>query len=155
MIEIAAKERRPAASFHRNGLKPWSRRIAISPKTTGIWFAEGSSYATDEQCRQMLHLKEAIRYIEENRIPGRHSRVRCLARGSVMVAARSLLAIGCRARDLCLYDTFDGMSAPRGKMSRSVWPAATYNTFLRKKYERRSDLVRFTAAGRGQSKSAL
>ncbi len=64
---------------------------------------------------RILHLKEAIRYIEENRIPGAIVECGVWRGGSMMVAARSLLAIGCRDRDLYLYDTFDGMSAPTRK----------------------------------------
>jgi O-methyltransferase len=55
---------------------------------------------------------EAVRYIEKNRIPGSIVECGVWRGGSMMAVARTLLSINVTERELVLFDTFDGMSAP-------------------------------------------
>jgi len=61
---------------------------------------------------RLFSLIEAVRYVARARIPG--SLVECgvWRGGSMMAAALTLLEAGERERELYLFDTFEGMSAP-------------------------------------------
>jgi O-methyltransferase len=55
---------------------------------------------------------EAVRYIEKNNIPGAIVECGVWRGGSMMAVARTLLSINATARELYLFDTFEGMSPP-------------------------------------------
>jgi hypothetical protein len=55
---------------------------------------------------------EAARYVTRFGIPGSVVECGVWAGGSMMAIARTLMEQGDTSRDLCLFDTFDGMSAP-------------------------------------------
>jgi hypothetical protein len=55
---------------------------------------------------------EAARYIETNAIPGAIVECGVWRGGSMMAVAKTLLAMNSAERELFLFDTFDGMSAP-------------------------------------------
>jgi O-methyltransferase len=57
-------------------------------------------------------LCEAVRYVSRNHIPGDLVECGVWRGGSMLAAARTLLAHGDRTRTLWLYDTFAGMSEP-------------------------------------------
>ena len=57
-------------------------------------------------------LIEAVRYVTRRRIPGAIVECGVWRGGSMMAAARTLLSLGSTDRDLYLFDTFEGMSAP-------------------------------------------
>lgn len=57
-------------------------------------------------------LSDAVRYIVENRIPGAFVECGVWRGGSAMVMGRVLEQLGVRDRDLFLFDTFAGMTAP-------------------------------------------
>lgn len=57
-------------------------------------------------------LCNAVTYVVEHAIPGAFVECGVWRGGSTMAAARTLLELGDRSRDLILFDTFDGMVAP-------------------------------------------
>jgi hypothetical protein len=57
-------------------------------------------------------LCDAVRYVVGNRIPGGIVECGVWKGGSMMAVARTLLELGERGRELHLFDTFDGMTAP-------------------------------------------
>ena len=61
---------------------------------------------------RILALIEAVRYLSRNRIPGDLVECGVWRGGSMMAAALTLLAEGDTSRNLYLFDTFQGMSAP-------------------------------------------
>lgn len=61
---------------------------------------------------RMYALWSATRYIVENDLPGDFVECGVWRGGSVMLMALTLLRLGQTTRDLWLYDTFDGMTAP-------------------------------------------
>src|SRR5690242_6397516 len=61
---------------------------------------------------EMLAMIDAVRYVEENGIPGAIVECGVWRGGMMMLAARSLLQFGSADRELFLYDAFEGM--PRG-----------------------------------------
>ena len=60
-------------------------------------------------------LLTAVRYVVANRLPGAIVECGVWKGGSMMAAARTLLNLNCRDRDLYLFDTFAGMTAPTAK----------------------------------------
>lgn len=61
---------------------------------------------------RMYALYSATRYIVENELPGDFVECGVWRGGSVMLMALTLLRRGDTSRNLWLYDTFDGMTAP-------------------------------------------
>jgi O-methyltransferase len=61
---------------------------------------------------RMYALYSATNYIVENELPGDFVECGVWRGGSVMLMAATLLRRGDTTRDLWLYDTFDGMTAP-------------------------------------------
>jgi hypothetical protein len=57
-------------------------------------------------------LIEAVTYVTRRRIPGAIVECGVWRGGSMMAAAKTLLALGSSERDLYLFDTFEGMSPP-------------------------------------------
>ncbi|HKW01839.1 MAG TPA: TylF/MycF/NovP-related O-methyltransferase [Vicinamibacterales bacterium] len=57
-------------------------------------------------------LIEAVKYITRRRIPGAVVECGVWRGGSMMAAAKTLLSLGAADRDLYLFDTYEGMSAP-------------------------------------------
>ena len=61
---------------------------------------------------RLATLITAVDYIVENKIPGDIAECGVWRGGSMMAVALTLLWRGDRSRDLYLYDTFEGMTAP-------------------------------------------
>ena len=61
---------------------------------------------------RVFALCEAVRYVERAGIRGAFVECGVWRGGSMMAAARTLLEVGQRRRELYLFDTFEGMSAP-------------------------------------------
>ena len=61
---------------------------------------------------RMYALWSATRYIVDNQLPGDFVECGVWRGGSVMLMAATLLRLGDTSRDLWLYDTFGGMTAP-------------------------------------------
>lgn len=61
---------------------------------------------------RLFALREAIKYIVANRIPGSIVECGVWKGGSMMAAALTLIEQGDLTRDLYLYDTFEGLPAP-------------------------------------------
>jgi hypothetical protein len=57
-------------------------------------------------------LVEAVKYVTRRGIPGAIVECGVWRGGSMMAAARTLLALGVTGRDLYLFDTYEGMSSP-------------------------------------------
>jgi O-methyltransferase len=64
-------------------------------------------------------LIQAVRYVTRHRIPGDVVECGVWRGGSMQAAARTLLALGDSARDLYLFDTFEGMPAPSDRDTRT------------------------------------
>jgi len=64
---------------------------------------------------RVVALIKATRYVAEHRIPGAIVECGVWRGGSMMAAALTLLEAGDTSRDLYLFDTFEGMSAPTAK----------------------------------------
>lgn len=63
--------------------------------------------------RERLHaLYQAICHVEREGIPGAIVECGVWRGGSIMLACRTLLALGSREREVCLFDTFEGMTEP-------------------------------------------
>src|SRR6185436_8666218 len=69
---------------------------------------------------RIIGWRNAIRDVIERGIEGSIVECGVWRGGSMMVAALTLIELGDTSRDLYLFDTFDGMSAPTEK-DRSVW----------------------------------
>lgn len=61
---------------------------------------------------RVFALCEAVRYVERAGVKGAIVECGVWRGGSSMAAALMLKALGAEARDLCLFDTFEGMSEP-------------------------------------------
>ena len=59
-----------------------------------------------------FHLLQSVRHIVRHRIPGDVVECGVWRGGSMMLVAQTLLKLGDVSRNLYLYDTFEGMSAP-------------------------------------------
>ncbi len=57
-------------------------------------------------------LVQAVRYVEQNRIPGAIVECGVWRGGSMLAVAHTLLRLGVTDRDLHLFDTFEGMTPP-------------------------------------------
>lgn len=107
-------------------LKKWSRRIRgkqvaqapagpvippdLDPANVAIF--KQISHATMTSPERVAALCDAIRYIGSARIPGDIVECGVWRGGSSMAAAITLTETQQRHRELWLYDTFEGMSAP-------------------------------------------
>jgi O-methyltransferase len=69
---------------------------------------------------RIVALAEAVRCVVANRVPGAIVECGVWRGGSMMAAALTLLELGERTRELVLYDTFEGMSAP-GSRDVDLW----------------------------------
>jgi len=65
--------------------------------------------------QRVAALCDAVRYVVTNRISGDIVECGVWKGGSMMAVARTLLELGDRARELHLFDTFEGMTAPTGE----------------------------------------
>lgn len=66
----------------------------------------------------------AVRYVVEREIPGGFAECGVWRGGSVLAMVRQLQALGCDDRDVYLYDTFDGMTAPTERDTSAFDPPA-------------------------------
>lgn len=74
---------------------------------------------------RLLSVIETVRYVVRAGIPGAFAECGVWRGGSMMVVARTLLEMGVDDRDLYLFDTFTGMTAPGAEdVSRSGVAAA-------------------------------
>src|SRR5262249_3292383 len=76
-------------------------------------------------------LISAIRYVAANRIPGDIVECGVWRGGSMMAAAKTLLALNSTERHLYLFDTFGGMTAPSAKDGTRFGSATPAETFAR------------------------
>jgi O-methyltransferase len=64
---------------------------------------------------RIVGLMDAVKYVTANRIPGAIVECGVWRGGSIMAATLTLKALGDTSREVYLYDTFEGMSAPTDK----------------------------------------
>jgi O-methyltransferase len=74
-----------------------------------VQFVQPYTMTSPERIRALC---SAVRYIEQTRIEGAVVECGVWRGGSMMAAARTLIAYGGTARDLYLFDTFEGMTEP-------------------------------------------
>ena len=67
---------------------------------------------TATSTERLSGLVSAVEYVAQNRIPGDFVECGVWRGGSMMAAALTLLRCGDTSRDLYLFDTYEGMSAP-------------------------------------------
>ncbi len=67
---------------------------------------------TSSSPERIVGLMNAVKYVVANRIPGDFVECGVWRGGSTMVAALTFQAIGDTSREMFLFDTFEGMSAP-------------------------------------------
>jgi len=65
--------------------------------------------------QRVVGLVDAVKYVTRNKIPGSIVECGVWRGGSVMAVAWTLLELGDTARDIYLFDTFEGMSPPTEK----------------------------------------
>lgn len=61
---------------------------------------------------RIFALRQAVKYVVSNNVPGDFVECGVWKGGSMMAVAMTLLETGCCDRDLLLFDTFDGMPPP-------------------------------------------
>ena len=83
---------------------------ALEPRFLEIYRA-CKGYSQTSRAR-MYALYKSIEYIVKARVPGDIVECGVWTGGSMMLAARTLLALGERDRRIFLFDTFEGMSRP-------------------------------------------
>lgn len=76
------------------------------------WLSRFDDFTMTGHLRR-FHLRNAVRYIESSNIQGGIVECGVWRGGSMMICADTLLELGCKSRDLFLYDTFDGMPPPK------------------------------------------
>lgn len=95
--------------------------IRVNPdESAELSDAEKSNLRIWEQVRpftltsreRIFALCDAVRYLVRNEIPGSYVECGVWKGGSMMAVALTLLSLGVDDRDLWLFDTFEGMTAP-------------------------------------------
>lgn len=87
---------------------------------------------------RLYALFNAVRYVAASNIDGAFAECGVWKGGSVMMIAYTLLSLGIKDRDIYLFDTFDGMTAPTDV---DVSIGGQTATSLLEKGEKESDLV--------------
>jgi O-methyltransferase len=102
-----------------------SQRLAyppdFTPEDVALCRAVGDRTMTSPE--RLVALADSVRYVSTNGIPGAIVECGVWRGGSMMAAALTLLAAGDGSRELVLFDTFEGMTAP-GPRDVSVFPGA-------------------------------
>ena len=89
----------------------------VDPKVLAI-FARVKPYTMTSPDR-VIAFCEAVRYVERSHVPGAVVECGVWRGGSSMAAALMLQELGASDRDLCLFDTFEGMSEPTAEDRRA------------------------------------
>ena len=77
---------------------------------------------TGTSLERISSLIGAVQYLSKNRIDGDFVECGVWRGGSMMVAMLTLLDLGDTSREFYLYDTYEGMTPPRKRMSRTTAP---------------------------------
>ena len=101
-----AKPPAPAPQGKRRGKLPSD----YDQETREIWEAVRDRTMTRHERVQFLI--QAVRYVDRHRIPGAIVECGVWRGGSMLTVAHTLLRLGVTDRDLYLFDTFTGMTAP-------------------------------------------
>ncbi|HRH95020.1 MAG TPA: TylF/MycF/NovP-related O-methyltransferase [Prosthecobacter sp.] len=91
-------------------LNDWNSPFDIPEEDKQAAFAVQEFTMTSLERR--YHLLQSVRHIVKHRIPGSIVECGVWRGGSMMLVAKTLMECGDTSRDLYLYDTFEGMSAP-------------------------------------------
>lgn len=97
----AAAPAAPAADLSLSDLTPEERAIL-----------KGAQPFTLTSPERLAALMEGVKYVVQHKIPGDIAECGVWRGGSMVAIARTLLFLGDTRRELYLYDTFEGMSAP-------------------------------------------
>ena len=89
------------------------RRDQFTPEELQLMEAVRPFTATS--LHRVTALADAVKYVSQAKIPGDIVECGVWRGGSMMVAARTLVALGDASRDLYLFDTFEGMTPPSDK----------------------------------------
>jgi len=96
----------------------------VDPKVLAIYARVKAFTMTSPE--RVIALCEALRYVVRSRVPGDIVECGVWRGGSSMAAALMLAELGDASRDLHLFDTFEGMSAPteHDRRARDAAPAS-------------------------------
>ena len=105
----------PPGSAKPRASAPGRRRPASLPsdydqETREIWEAVRDRTMTHHT--RVHFLVQAVRYVDRHRVPGAIVECGVWRGGSMLTVAHTLLRLGVADRDLYLFDTFEGMTAP-------------------------------------------
>lgn len=89
------------------------RRDQFAPEEHALMNTVQPFTATSIQ--RVVALADAVKYITQAKIEGDIVECGVWRGGSMMVVAKTLVALGDTSRDLYLFDTFEGMTAPTDK----------------------------------------
>jgi hypothetical protein len=94
-----------------------AQRVAYPPdfSPADIELCRAVSGKTMTSPERIVAMAEAVRYLVANRIEGAIVECGVWRGGSMMAAALTLQQCGDRTRELVLFDTFEGMSAPTSR----------------------------------------
>jgi O-methyltransferase len=106
---------KPPGSAKPRASAPGRRRPASLPsdydqETREIWEAVRDRTMTHHT--RVHFLVQAVRYVDRHRVPGAIVECGVWRGGSMLTVAHTLLRLGVADRDLYLFDTFEGMTAP-------------------------------------------
>ncbi|HEV8543029.1 MAG TPA: TylF/MycF/NovP-related O-methyltransferase [Verrucomicrobiae bacterium] len=97
-------------------------RTRDNPKYPGDFAAEdieiiekSRHYTMAKTVDKIFPIIDAVRYATQHRVPGSIVECGVWRGGMMMAAARTLLELGDRSRDLYLFDTYEGMVEPTEK----------------------------------------
>lgn len=87
-------------------------RLPIEASEADRAIIDGVRPFTMTSSERVWSLLQAVRYVQDEQLPGDFVECGVWRGGSVMAMARKLQALGSADRDLWLYDTFEGMTTP-------------------------------------------
>jgi hypothetical protein len=91
------------------------RRPTAGLRADEVNLVERVKHYTATTPERIVGLCDAVRYVTKNRIEGSIAECGVWRGGSIMTIAWTLLELGDTSRDIYLFDTFEGMSAPTDK----------------------------------------
>lgn len=103
----------------------------LSPEDAAILRAVRPFTMTSPE--RIYGLMNAVRYVVANRIPGALVECGVWKGGSMMAVARTLQALGAADRELYLFDTYAGMTAPTGKDASRYGSDTPQETYVKTK----------------------
>ena len=96
-------------------INPNAIRLPVEATTADTELIASLRPFTMTSPERIWSLMNAVRYLQDQKVPGDFVECGVWRGGSVMAMAKTLLQLGEPNRDLWLYDTFEGMTPPSSK----------------------------------------